>query len=67
MVKGVRQMETQMTYARGEKCATVLLTEIQVGKDTPCRVVFYQRRVRKKILTFKNAPFVTRTPLTALL
>ena len=27
----------------------------------------YQKRIRKKNLTFKNAPFVTRTPLTALL
>jgi len=51
------QMGTRTTYARGEKCATVLLTEIQVGKDTPCRIVFYQRRIRKKNTSFEKRTF----------
>ena len=32
---GNRQGASQSTYARGEKCATALFTEIDVGNDTP--------------------------------
>lgn len=41
------------TYGKGEKCATALFTEIDVGNDTPecffdkliCKVFFFQDQI----------------------
>jgi hypothetical protein len=43
------RQDVRATYARGEKCATVLLTEMEVGKETPSEEVgFTIRRGKRK-------------------
>ena len=58
------------TYAKGEKCATALFTETEVGNDTPecfldkfapAKTFFHRSNVKG------NAPLRTFTPLTFLL
>lgn len=65
---GSKSTSLNRTYAKGEKCATALFTETDVGNDTPkcfldkffffCFKIKYERA---------NAPLGTFTPLTFLL